>query len=117
MKEENYLKDTYGTNPHFKVPGGYFDDFNSRMMQMLPEQKAISIEMKPSRWLRWRPYVAAASVCAVIFGSTLFYFGNKAEQPTNYSALSAPTTEISMEQAADYVMIDNDDIYNYLADY
>ena len=117
MKEEKYLKQTYGTEPPFKVPEGYFDDFATRMMQMLPEQEAKVVEMKPSGWLRWRPYVAAASFCAVIFGSVLFYFGPHTGQATAYSGQDAPATEISIEQAADYVMIDNDDIYNYLADY
>lgn len=56
MKEENDLKQAYGTQAPFKVPEGYFDDFATRMMQMLPEQEAKVIEMKPSGWLRWRPY-------------------------------------------------------------
>ena len=118
MKEENYLKQAYGTETPFKVPEGYFDDFATRMMEMLPEQEAKVVEMKPSVWLRWRPYVAAASICAVICGSALFYFGQQnTEQTTAHSGMNTPATEISMEQAADYVMIDNDDIYNYLADY
>ena len=34
MKEENYLKQAYGTETPFKVPEGYFDDFATRMMEM-----------------------------------------------------------------------------------
>ena len=117
MKEENDLKQAYGTQAPFKVPEGYFNVFATRMMQMLPEQEAKVIEMKPSGWLRWRPYVAAASICAIIGGSALFFFGQNTEQTTAYSGSNAPATEITMEQAADYVMIDNDDIYTYLADF
>ena len=117
MKEENYLKQAYGTETPFKVPEGYFDDFATRMMEMLPEQEAKVVEMKPSVWLRWRPYVAAASVCAVIFGAGLFYSNHFAEPAPVYSAAKATAVESNIDQAADYVMIDNEDIYSYLADY
>ena len=94
INEENYIRSKMGNKNPFTVPEGYFDDFATRMMEMLPEQEAKVIEMKPSVWLRWRPYVAAASICAVICGSALFYFGQQnTEQTTAHAGMNTPATE------------------------
>ena len=116
-REEKYLRQRFGSETPFRVPEGYFSDFSAKMMEQLPETTARTIPMPTSRWHKWRPYVAAASVCAVIFGAGLFYSNHFAEPAPSYTAAKATAVESTIDQAADYVMIDNEDIYSYLADY
>lgn len=115
MKEEKYLKEVYGSASPFKVPEGYFDDFAARMMQQLPERQAKVVEMKSSPWLKWRPYAAAACFCAVIAGAGVFLMDRGEEKPLPLAA--SAVTESNVDEAADYVMFDKNDIYTYLADY
>ena len=117
MNEEKYLERNFGRDTHYRVPEGYFENFANRMMEQLPERQAVTIMMRPSRWLRWRPYVAAASICAVVFGSGLFLLNHEADQPVDETSLAVQSAAYSVEEAADYVMLDNDDLYSYLADY
>lgn len=116
-REENYLRQRFGSETPFRVPEDYFQDFSAKMMAQLPETTARTVIMHTSRWRRWRPYVAAASVCAVIFGAGLFYNTHYADSVPAHTAAKAVAVDTNIDQAADYVMIDNEDIYSYLADY
>ena len=116
-REEKYLRQRFGSETPFQVPEDFFSNFSAKMMEQLPETMARTVTLHTSRWRKWRPYVAAASVCAVIFGAGLFYSNHFAEPDPVYSAAKATAVESNIDQAADYVMIDNEDIYSYLADY
>lgn len=116
-REEKYLRQRFGSESPFLVPEDYFKDFSAKMMEQLPETTARTVTMHTSRWRNWRPYVAAASVCAVIFGAGLFYSNHLSDPVPAYTAAKATAVETTIDQAADYAMIDNDDIYSYLADY
>ena len=115
-REEKYLRQKFGNETPFRVPDNYFSDFTAKMMEQLPETTARTVTMQTSRWQRWRPFVAAASVCAIIFGSGLFYFNHQTETDASYTAANSTAVESTLDQAADYAMIDNNDIYSYLAD-
>ena len=97
-REEKYLRQRFGSETPFRVPEDYFKDFSLKMMEQLP-------------------VVASASVCAVIFGAGLFYNNHYADPVPAYTTAKATAVETNIDQAADYVMIDNEDIYSYLADY
>ncbi|MBQ6049419.1 MAG: hypothetical protein IJL35_02310 [Bacteroidaceae bacterium] len=116
-REEKYLRQRFGNESPFRVPEGYFGDFNARIMEQLPETTARTVTLQPSGWQRWRPFVAAASVCAIIFGAGLFYFDHLQEPVPTNTAANNIAVESNLDQAADYAMIDNNDIYSYLADY
>ena len=115
MDEEKYLKEVYGTSSPFKVPDGYFKDFADSMMSMLPERRVQVVEMKTSAWRRWRPYAAAACFCAVIMGGGIFLMNNEKAE-TRPLASTVASADGNMDEA-DYVMLDKNDIYTYLADY
>lgn len=68
MKEENsYILTKLGKDPGFKVPEHYFDDFNKRMAESLPEVKITPVDARPSMWVRVRPYVYMAAMFAGIW--------------------------------------------------
>ena len=65
-KEESKILDKLGKDPGFKVPENYFADFNSKLIESLPEVK-ITEEVKPSMWLKVRPFVYMAAMFAGIW--------------------------------------------------
>ena len=118
IAEEKYLEDKYGKKQPFKVPNGYFDSFADNLMDKLPEQQPV---MTPhiSMWRKWRKLrltvAVAASVCAVMFSVMTFMHNTK---PTHSPLASNHTTKTvtndsynTLDVAADYTMLDNDDIY------
>lgn len=67
MKSENSkILEKLGKNPGFKVPENYFDDFNAKLMDSLPEVK-ITEEEKPSLWVRVRPFIYMAAMFAGVW--------------------------------------------------
>ena len=118
IAEEKYLEDKYGKKQPFKVPNGYFDSFAENLMDKLPEQQPV---MTPhiSMWRKWRKLrltvAVAASVCAVMFSVMTIMHNTK---PTHSPLASNHTTKTvtndsynTLDVAADYTMLDNDDIY------
>jgi hypothetical protein len=105
-------------NP-FTVPDGYFEKLADEVMAKLPERKAVIIDIKPHRHLARRIYIAccAAAVCCGIFFSVRFLMNNRFEDSSN-TALSAEQVyhEKYVDDALDYSMIDNHEIYEYLSD-
>ncbi|MFA6726695.1 MAG: hypothetical protein WCS17_00575 [Prevotella sp.] len=118
---ESSIKRQYGKNQPFKVPEGYFDDFSKRLMAQLPAQKQnISVSYPCLSRVRlvfkyqiWRISLIAASVVAVFF-SLNFIFFKKDMQPDQTAQKTVQ--KITVDQAADYAMMDNEDIYADLVD-
>lgn len=118
---ESSIKRQYGKNQPFKVPEGYFDDFSKRLMAQLPAQKQnISVPYPCLSRVRlvfkyqiWRISLIAASVVAVFF-SLNFIFFKKDMQPDQTAQKTVQ--KITVDQAADYAMMDNEDIYADLVD-
>ena len=67
MKEESTILNKFGKEPGFKVPAGYFEDFNKKMLDQLPEVEITEVDTKPSLWLRVRPYVYMAAMFAGVW--------------------------------------------------
>ena len=89
-------------NP-FKVPDGYFETLAETAMSSLPEEHH-------RRRRLWR-YAAAACFLAALT-TTILFFGNGITEEQQV----AQSKEMDIEQVADYVMIDNHDIYACLFD-
>ena len=110
--EELYLKSRVGDKNPFRVPEGYFDSFAAEMMQKLPEQAE---QPRQGLLVRMRPWMyAAACMVVAIFTATL-YFVNDKSTVQQVPAAVATTNDTYVEDVADYVMVDNLDIYNLLA--
>lgn len=118
IAEEKYLEDKYGKKQPFKVPNGYFDSFADNLMDKLPEQQPV---MTPhiSMWHKWHKLqltvAVAASVCAVMFSVMTFMHDTKPahSQLANNHTTKTVTSDsyTTLDVAADYTMLDNDDIY------
>lgn len=67
MRQEDILKEKYGTDPGFRVPDGYFEDLNVRIMSSLPPYPEAPRSVKLSAWQRVKPYVYLAAMFAGIW--------------------------------------------------
>ena len=126
MKEEKYLIEKVGRENPFRVPEGYFDTLTSQIMAQVDAEGVEARDIKTGKekraktvWLRPVLY-AAASVCA-LFISVVAY-QNYSEQGVaapaqNVVANNQTMTDDYFDEAADYVMLDNQDIYACLLDY
>ena len=114
-RDEKILKERFGNGNHFTVPEGYFEQFNARLMEHLPEREARIISMQPSRWVRWRPaMLAAACFSGVIFSIGIYRYASSQEQKTELMAQSDSQYYYDIDETADYLMLDNEDIYAML---
>ena len=66
-QEDSTILNKYGKNPGFKVPENYFDDFNRRMADMLPDVEITPIDVKPSMWQRVKPFAYMAAMFAGVW--------------------------------------------------
>ena len=101
-------------NP-FTVPEGYFDQLANQVIGQLPKEE----ERKPAMLRRLRPLLyAAACTGLAIFGISIYLNDNASEQmPTETALQETFYNDSFIDDAADYAMLDNDDIYsNLLAD-
>jgi len=122
VNEEAFLRDKIGQKNPFKIPDGYFDQFADRLMEKLPEQ-----QHKPVLIHRLRPLLyAAVFVGVLIIGATLAFKSiQKFDSQSNIALVTNEQDESLLnsysdtyiEDAANYAMIDNEEIYAYLADY
>jgi hypothetical protein len=127
--EEKEIKERFGQVNPFRVPDGYFDQLTERVMSQLPEREqtaehvSLSSSRPKSRLVALRPwmYAAACTVAAVFMGVALYFHQTKEEQTlanadVNASASTTNTESQYIDEYADYVMLDNAEIYAYLAD-
>lgn len=128
MESTNHLQKEYGTQRSFTVPENYFSELSSRVMAQIPteEQEGAVVEVKPRRaTLRYlRPLAAAAMTIGVVLVGFLAYQEFDSGQgkhalPSSHLAQGAheasASSEDDFDQAADYFMIDESDMYAYLA--
>lgn len=121
MNEEMYIQEKVGKRNPFRVPEGYFDGLTDQIMQSLPDQpkrRAKSVFMRPVF------YTAAASVCALLVAGAAWMWRPSAEA-TSVDKVQAKVvvqqqqaddSEGYFDEAADYMMLDNHEIYAYLAE-
>ena len=105
--EEKYLRERVGQKNHFRTPDGYFDQFATRMMAQLPEQAPVArrISISARRWL----YAAACVAALVVLGVSFLFHQEDQQQQVAVS-------ESYIDEAVDYAMLDNADIYQLLAE-
>lgn len=128
MKEEHILKATLGTRNHFQVPEGYFDELASKVMASIPESQPV-VEMQVehtsqcarilSLWQNAKLRKVAAVACvALLLGGVSVGVGTSLSSRNdaqhvfgqNYTPV-AQTEDSSFDEAADYTMLDNQEIY------
>ena len=112
MNEEKYIQEKVGSRTPFVVPEGYFDTFADQLMASLPERQPRAKRV----WLRPLRY-AAAVVCVFALGAVSWLIlSPETHQPIQAEAVQVSSSDAAFEAAADYVMLDNYDIYACLSD-
>lgn len=132
MEVEHQLYSTYGNKRPFTVPDHYFSDLSSQIMANIPVEEPVktsdnTVKTKKSHFVlirRVRPLAIAAAMIGIVmiaFWSFADYTSNQksaADAPEKGvgGALSKATSSDSFDEAADYIMMDEDDMYAYVAD-
>lgn len=65
--EDSTILKKYGKDPGFKVPENYFEDFNKRMVEMLPDVEITPVDVKPTMWQRIKPLAYLAAMFAGVW--------------------------------------------------
>ena len=124
MKEEKFLIEEVGRENPFRVPEGYFDTLASQIMAKVEAEGVEARDLKAGKekraktvWLRPVLY-AAASVCALFISVVAYrsYSEQGVAAPAqNVVANNQMMMDDYFDEAADYVMLDNQDIYACLS--
>ncbi|MBR5084860.1 MAG: hypothetical protein IKX33_09695 [Prevotella sp.] len=111
----------FDEEPHsqpFSVPEGYFDKLTERVMAQIPEDEQIQTR-KTRNIRRLFPYAAAASVLAAAIGIGIYLKFSDSQPPvqkqTQEVQFAQNNTEQTIEEVADYIMYDDNDLYAYIA--
>jgi len=106
--EELYIDNKMGKKNPFTVPEGYFDQLTSRVMSQVPEEKprmAIVRQLRPVLY-------AAACLCLFVIGAGIYFHSMEEEQnPLISAATEVTASDNYVDEAADYAMLDNYEIY------
>lgn len=115
MSDEKYIEERVGRRNPYQVPEGYFEAFTSQLMQQLPERPAKARQVRMRRPL----YIAAACIAALFISGAAWLFMSQSEaqpQAPAQLAVQQEVVEESIDEAADYMMLDNHDIYALLSE-
>lgn len=118
MEEQKYIEEKAGKRNPFRVPDGYFDNFAAQMMQQLPEKPERKAQAKQV-WLRKPLYYAAACIAVLLISVTAWLLMPETDMQTTVPTQMAAQQEMTdedLDQAADYLMLDNHDIYALLSE-
>ncbi len=126
--EEKYIREKIGQKNPFSVPEGYFDQLAEQVMAQLPDKDVIksaeTVVLKPkrhakSKMVSLRPWLyAAASVVIVLVMSLSYYLHRDADTELQASSteMSVSSEDSYINEAVDYAMLDNVEIYALLAE-
>lgn len=67
MRQEDIIKEKYGTDTGFSVPEGYFEALNVKILRELPPYPEAPKVVRMSSWQRMKPYVYLAAMFAGIW--------------------------------------------------
>lgn len=122
MKEEDIIRKHDSGRRPFKVPEGYFADFNSRLMERLQAEElhvatpAARIAALPSR-RRVMNYAAAAVLAGVcVLTAALLYSGRETSIAARMAELEFSMTDEEVDVVLDSEMMNNNEIAYYLTE-
>jgi hypothetical protein len=90
--------------PGFKVPDGYFEQFEASVMNRLPERevKVVSLWQRTSVWVS-----GAAAVFIIAIGTWLFFVQDNTENTISSQEYLAYENDITTEDIAHYLTDDD----------
>lgn len=124
MKENNeILNQLKGKENPFSVPDGYFDEFSSRIMSRLPKESNTKVfePVKITRGSFMMKIISIAASVLLVLGVTGLFFNksnihDKKVGTASNHIVNTVVSDTYIDQAADYAMMDNQDIYACLSD-
>jgi hypothetical protein len=129
MEKDRYtdiLSERFGRETPFRVPDGYFDGLVDNVMSHIPNEKASEDPLpKPhaaSRRAVIRRLTAAVLMAASVLVAVFVIGGNIDSHQSvpalssNPSAQSLSIDNSNIDEAMEYSMMDNEDMYTYLAE-
>lgn len=116
IEEKNLTEELkrMATNP-YRVPEGYFESLPSRIMERVDASQPPVVARR--LWLR--PVVRWAAVfigVLVVSVASWHLFGGDQSSTQSQQSLMVTADDEAFYEAADYALLDNQDIYTYLAD-
>ncbi len=120
IKEEQILKERFGTENHFTVPDNYFDTFADRLMMQLPEQETPVVRLSLWHRLPLRKIAAAVAVVTAMATGTLYVVQRTSHTPhvqvvhvekSHEDVEDASSEYGTIDEMFDYTMTDNQEIY------
>lgn len=119
MKEEFLLEQRFGKPKPFRVPEGYFNQIETRMIKNITKHEVTVRKCSVIRRLV-RPVTWAACM-ALVIGAGVIYFNNLSGRLDRVGdgsecLSSAVYADYVIDEVSDYAMLDNDDFYSYISD-
>ncbi len=118
--EEDILKKKICKENPFTVPHGYFSCLHKDIMRKLPTQRNSRYDGGTSVMKFFRPLlaVAASLFVAVIAVTAIFHSTviDRSQKVDHASVVNDNTVTSSIDDANYYIIMDNDDIYNYVSE-
>jgi len=116
-KEDSEILKKLGKESGFKVPQDYFANFTTNLLDSLPEVK-IQEEVKPTIWMKVRPFVYMAAMFAGIWVMmNIFTLGKKSSatmQQRKAQISSGLAVDKNADDFIDYGFVND---YEYMMDY
>lgn len=101
--EDSTILKKYGKDPGFKVPENYFDDFNKRMAEMLPDVEITPVDIKPTMWQRVKPFAYLAAMFAGVWCMM-----------SVFSHFTNPSSMDSVRAVAEKLQDDKDNVEDFI---
>ncbi|MBR5169192.1 MAG: hypothetical protein IKW85_01325 [Muribaculaceae bacterium] len=101
--EDSTILKKYGKDPGFKVPENYFDDFNKRMAEMLPDVEITPVDIKPTMWQRIKPFAYLAAMFAGVWCMM-----------SVFSHFTNPSSMDSVRAVAEKLQDDKDNVEDFI---
>ena len=118
QKEDIKIRNQFGTENHFQVQVGYFDNLAASVMQHIPDDQAKIIKMQTPAWRRHIVAISAAAASVAAAVCLVFVLeSNPAHSPSHLAAQHTTMQQdnSNIDAMVNYTMLDNDDMYAYMS--
>lgn len=118
LSDEQYIQNKFGKEQPFAVPQGYFDNLQETIMKSVSLQQR---HVQQSWWHRYRKVVAVAACVAMLVCGLSVYMAKSNGNNVQTLAASSVNTDTKEQatsnddEAMEYSMLDNDDMYSLMA--
>jgi hypothetical protein len=106
--EEKMIRSHIKNENPFKVPDGYFDSLSSQIISQLPEK---SVAKAKTRSILPMFYAAAACLLIAVLSFEILWERSSDTSSSSVVAEQVVSDDVYYENVADYVMVDNYEIY------